>query len=231
MTHQLPTHLSASQLNTYIEDERRYYDKYVLGITDEATTSMSIGTAFENYLFDKEVDWSRLSTSANPRPDTIEKNKVKYTRTFEAMKKTVLAQGLIDAIAVSPEGVIYATSYTLQQEIAHPFENTTIKGYIDYIDSDKIVDIKTYSSDYQLHQMLEKYKRQLLTYGLAYPEHELYILAVQVDDYPQCRVYKISQDTRERETPVLLDMYKDLYMAKQTGLFAVEPKIEVIQEI
>ena len=135
------------------------------------------------------------------------------------MKQEVLAQELV------------GDNYTLQQEINHYHGSMHIKGYIDYIDDTKIVDVKTYSNDYQFNQMLEKYKRQLLTYGLAYLDHELYILAVQVDDYPQCKVYRISKDTQERETPVLLDFYTQLHTAKSTGLFWIQPQKTEVQEI
>jgi len=217
-----PTHLSPSQLNLYLENQKKYYIKYILGEVDnEDKLSYAIGRNFESYLFNQEYDLSECYKGAEPQAKLLKK--------FEAMKEVIMAQELIDEVIVDKDFIINITR--LQNEILFTRNNMQIKGFIDYMDNDKIIELKTYSNEYQFKQLLDKYKRQLLTYSLAYPYKKCYLLAVEVSEYPTVKVYELTKETVERETPILLALYQDLQNAKDTGLFDIEPKKVEIEKL
>lgn len=215
---QISNYLSASQINLYLQNEKAYYNKYILGIAeDEDKLSYAIGKEFENYLFNQDYDLSKCYKGTEPQ--------AKLEKKFKAMKEIIYAQELFIEPITDIDNHIVGNNFILQKEINVEINNLKIKGYIDYIDNNKIIDIKTYSNEYQFNQMIEKYKRQLLTYSLAYPEHRLLLVAVEVNEYPQVKVLEISQETKDRETPILLDLYAELQTKKEnTFLFDVEPK-------
>lgn len=215
-------HLSPSQLNLYLKNQKEYYNKYILEIDDnEDKLSYAIGRNFEKYLFNQEYDLSECYKGAEPQ--------AKLLRKFEAMKELVMAQELI--LSYPSVDVTTELEIKYQVEMRHPFGNTEILGYIDYMDCDKIIELKTYGNEYQLKQLLDKYKRQLLTYARHFIHHKCYLVAVEVSEYPTIKVYELSKETIERETPILIEMYKDLQRAKELNLFDIEPKQVEIEKL
>lgn len=207
-----PKHLSPSQLNLYLKNQKEYYNKYILGIDDsEDKLAYAIGRNFEKYLFNQEYDLAECYKGAEPQAKLLKK--------FEAMKELVMTQELIK------------DDRELQAEMRHPFNNTEILGYIDYMDCNKIIELKTYSNEYQFKQLLDKYKRQLLTYSMAFPNKKCYLIAIEVSRYPTIKVYELSKETIEREIPILIEMYKDLQRAKELNLFDIEPKQVEIEKL
>lgn len=207
-----PTHLSPSQLNLYLKSQKEYYNRYILGIEDsEDKLSYAIGRNFEKYLFNQEYDLSECYKGAEPQTKLLKK--------FKAMKEAIMAQELV------------AMEYETQVEFLHRTNDLPIKGFLDYLGNEKIIELKTYSNEYQFKQMLDKYKRQLLTYALAFPNLKYYLLAVEVSEYPSVKVYELTKETIERETPILIAMYQDLQNAKDTGLFDIEPKKVEIEKL